>query len=142
MHLQGFLFFVFCLCFFFCRYMFMSCASYYMLGLTSDDIIYDALPLYHSAGGIVGAGQAIACGVPVAIRKKFSASNFWKDCVKYKCTVRARTSTSNKGTIFFKAQFSFRSPSTLAKYADISWQCLPVILRRRGTSCEGCSGTA
>lgn len=65
----------------------MVCATNEMLGLRQDDIIYDPLPLYHSAGGIIGAGQAILRGVPVALRTKFSASNYWRDCQKYGCTV-------------------------------------------------------
>lgn len=58
-----------------------------MLSITSKDIVYNPLPLYHSAGGIVGAGMAVINGSTVVIRRKFSASNYWKDCVKYKCTV-------------------------------------------------------
>lgn len=59
-----------------------------MVNIQDDDCIYDSLPLYHTVGGIVGVGQSILFGTAVAIRKKFSASNFWKDCAKYRCTVR------------------------------------------------------
>lgn len=69
------------------RFFMMTSAVNYMLALRKDDIIYDPLPLYHSAGTIVGAGQAIISGITVAIRRKFSASNYWKDCIKYNCTV-------------------------------------------------------
>ncbi|XP_046386669.1 long-chain fatty acid transport protein 1 [Ischnura elegans] len=69
------------------RFMFMTVSIHLMLGIKDDDVVYDPLPLYHTAGGIIGAGQAIICGNTVALRKKFSASNFWKDCVTYKCTV-------------------------------------------------------
>lgn len=41
-----------------------------------------------SAGNIVGIGQCLLQGMTVVIRKKFSASHFWEDCVKYNCTVR------------------------------------------------------
>lgn len=58
-----------------------------MLNLKSDDRIYDALPLYHTAGGIVGAGQTLVKGITVVLRRKFSASKFWPDCVHYECTV-------------------------------------------------------
>lgn len=61
---------------------------HFMAKIQNDDIIYDSLPLYHTAGGLVGIGQAILRGVSVVIRKKFSASGFWKDCAKYKCTVK------------------------------------------------------
>lgn len=58
-----------------------------MAALTPDDIDYNPLPLYHSAGGILASGQALLFGVTVVIRKKFSASNFWTDCQKYNCTI-------------------------------------------------------
>lgn len=40
-------------------------------------------------GNIMGVGQCLIHGLTVVIRKKFSASRFWDDCVKYRCTVRA-----------------------------------------------------
>ncbi|KAK0076722.1 hypothetical protein PV325_004958 [Microctonus aethiopoides] len=69
------------------RYMLVSCGVYYMLGLRKTDRIYDSLPLYHSAGGIVGAGQALCIGITVVLRRKFSVSKFWTDCIQYECTV-------------------------------------------------------
>lgn len=36
----------------------------------------------------MGIGQCLLQGMTVVIRKKFSASHFWEDCVKYNCTVR------------------------------------------------------
>lgn len=38
-------------------------------------------------GNIVGMGQCLLHGMTVVIRKKFSASRFWDDCIKYNCTV-------------------------------------------------------
>lgn len=55
--------------------------------LNKDDVIYAILPLYHSLGGVIGMGQMILNGCTVALRRKFSVSHFWKECVKYKCTV-------------------------------------------------------
>lgn len=54
--------------------------------LGSQDRLYVALPLYHANGGIIGMGTALVSGVTVVLRKKFSASNFWKECIEYKCT--------------------------------------------------------
>ncbi|KOB68455.1 Uncharacterized protein OBRU01_18294, partial [Operophtera brumata] len=54
--------------------------------LSSSDVIYDPLPLHHTAGGVLGAGQAIVLGCTVALRKKFSASNYWSDAARYGCT--------------------------------------------------------
>uniref|UniRef100_A0A0A1XF85 long-chain-fatty-acid--CoA ligase n=1 Tax=Zeugodacus cucurbitae TaxID=28588 RepID=A0A0A1XF85_ZEUCU len=69
------------------RYLFMASGIHHMLALNTDDVIYNALPLYHTAGGIIGVGNALLHGCTVVLRTKFSASNFWKDCVKYNCTV-------------------------------------------------------
>lgn len=49
--------------------------------------LYGSDNLYLSTGNIVGVGQCIIHGMTVVIRKKFSASRFWDDCVKYNCTV-------------------------------------------------------
>ncbi|XP_023307303.2 long-chain fatty acid transport protein 4-like [Lucilia cuprina] len=68
------------------RYLFMAAGTHHMCGIRKDDIIYNALPLYHTAGGIVGVGNALIHGCTVALRKKFSATNFWKDCIKYNAT--------------------------------------------------------
>ncbi|KAF2900859.1 hypothetical protein ILUMI_05326 [Ignelater luminosus] len=68
------------------RYMFVALALYLSGGLTPNDILYDPLPLYHTAGGMLGAGNALLMGVTLVIRNKFSASNYWKDCAKYKAT--------------------------------------------------------
>jgi len=65
----------------------MGSGVHVMLNILEDDVIYDTLPLYHTAGGMVGIGQAVLFGNTLIIRRKFSASNFWKDCVQYKATV-------------------------------------------------------
>lgn len=52
-----------------------------------NDVIYCSLPLYHSAGGILGVGQCLLSGCTLVLRQKFSASKFWDDCVKSKATV-------------------------------------------------------
>nr|XP_020649086.1 long-chain fatty acid transport protein 4 [Pogona vitticeps] len=69
------------------RYFRMASLVYYGFRLKPDDVVYDCLPLYHSAGTVVGMGQCLLYGMTVVIRRKFSASQFWEDCVKYNCTV-------------------------------------------------------
>ncbi|XP_074149866.1 long-chain fatty acid transport protein 4 isoform X1 [Sminthopsis crassicaudata] len=69
------------------RYYRMAALVYYGFRMRSTDIVYDCLPLYHSAGNIVGVGQCLLHGMTVVIRKKFSASRFWDDCIKYNCTI-------------------------------------------------------
>lgn len=58
-----------------------------MTKLTKEDVMYNSLPLYHSTGAMLCLSHCLITGGPIALRKKFSASNFWKDCNKYKCTV-------------------------------------------------------
>nr|XP_023024410.1 long-chain fatty acid transport protein 1-like [Leptinotarsa decemlineata] len=69
------------------RYIMATTGVNVLPNLNKNDIFYNPLPLYHGNGGIVGVGQSLCFGITVVIRKKFSASNFWTDCKKYKCTV-------------------------------------------------------
>lgn len=126
-----------------------------------DDIIYDCLPLYHSAGmwwlppaldeysvpfclhyrkvsrlflpgNIMGVGQCLIHGLTVVVKKKFSASRFWEDCIKHNCTVRAyclklwhilvfndisNTSTATIKTLFLCSRWC----SILGKFAVTSF---------------------
>ncbi|KAM9375845.1 long-chain fatty acid transport protein 2-like [Pholidichthys leucotaenia] len=56
-------------------------------GVTSDDIFYVNLPLYHSAGFLIGMVGCIQNGATFVLRRKFSASQFWDDCRKHDVTV-------------------------------------------------------
>lgn len=56
-------------------------------GVKSDDIFYINLPLYHSAGFLIGMVGAIERGISIYLKRKFSASQFWDDCRKYNITV-------------------------------------------------------
>lgn len=70
------------------RFVFMA-AGVHFWRMTGKDTIYCPLPLYHTAGGVVSVGQAFLFGCTVCIKPKFSASQFFPDCIKYKATVRA-----------------------------------------------------
>lgn len=54
---------------------------------TEKDRMYCVLPLYHSAGGVCAVGTVLTVGGSVIIRRKFSAREFFSDCVKYKATM-------------------------------------------------------
>jgi citronellyl-CoA synthetase len=57
-----------------------------VLKLTQDDVLYCPLPLYHTHALINGWGTSLQVGCTYAFRKKFSASNFWKDINKFGAT--------------------------------------------------------
>ncbi len=53
-----------------------------------NDVIYTSgLPFYHSSGFILGFGMALVGGATCALRRKFSASQHFDDCVRYGATV-------------------------------------------------------
>ncbi|KAG7265111.1 hypothetical protein CRUP_020068, partial [Coryphaenoides rupestris] len=68
------------------RYYRIAAFGFHSFGLRGDDVVYNCLPLYHSAGSIMGIGQCLLFGLTVVIKRKFSASRFWDDCVRYECT--------------------------------------------------------
>ncbi|XP_054937996.1 long-chain fatty acid transport protein 1 isoform X6 [Physeter macrocephalus] len=70
-----------------CRYYRIAAFVHHSYSMQAADVLYDCLPLYHSAGNIIGVGQCLIYGLTVVLRKKFSASRFWDDCDKYNCTV-------------------------------------------------------
>ncbi|XP_034186929.1 fatty acid transport protein 1 [Osmia lignaria lignaria] len=69
------------------RYMFMSNGIFMMVQFKNSDRIYTPLPLYHTAGGVMSIGAALLHGSTVVIRKKFSASAYFTECIKYNCTI-------------------------------------------------------
>ncbi|MBM4337900.1 MAG: AMP-binding protein, partial [Deltaproteobacteria bacterium] len=50
-----------------------------LAGFEPHDVMYCALPLYHSAGGAMAAGAVLLSGGTLALRRKFSAREFWSD---------------------------------------------------------------
>jgi len=65
-----------------------SSASFGLIALDMQphDIFYCTLPLYHATGLCVCWGSAISGASGFAIRRKFSASQFWNDVRKYHAT--------------------------------------------------------
>jgi fatty-acyl-CoA synthase len=57
------------------------------LNTNEHDRMYNALPLYHSAGGICALGAVLTAGGACIIRRKFSATEFWEDCFSYRATM-------------------------------------------------------
>jgi len=69
------------------RQLFACLAALATLAITAEDRLYLHLPLYHASGNQIGSAGALFAGVTTVVRKKFSVSNFWKDCVKHEITV-------------------------------------------------------
>jgi fatty-acyl-CoA synthase len=69
------------------RVMLASCAFAGVLNTKPTDRMYNCLPLYHTAGGVVATGAVLHHGGSVVIRERFSAREFWDDVVRYECTM-------------------------------------------------------
>jgi fatty-acyl-CoA synthase len=52
----------------------------------AGDKLYCPLPLHHSSALLVGVGAALVAGVPIALRRKFSAREFAADLRRYGAT--------------------------------------------------------
>ena len=69
------------------RVMLASGAFAGVMDTTASDRMYDCLPMYHTAGGLVATGALLRNGGSVVIREKFSAREFWDDVVCFDCTL-------------------------------------------------------
>ena len=56
------------------------------LNMQPEDIIYISLPLFHSNAMHIGWASALCVGSTVALARKFSVTNFWKEVRKHKVT--------------------------------------------------------
>ncbi|XP_074012098.1 long-chain fatty acid transport protein 2 [Numenius arquata] len=65
----------------------LACGLFDAGSVTSEDIVYTALPLYHSSALLVGVHGCIMKGATIVLRARFSASQFWDDCRIYNVTV-------------------------------------------------------
>jgi fatty-acyl-CoA synthase len=55
-------------------------------GFGPDDVVYEVMPMFHSNALMAGWAPAVAGGVTVALRRKFSASGFLPDVRRYGVT--------------------------------------------------------
>lgn len=74
----------------------------------------------------MGVGQCLMHGLTVVVKKKFSASRFWEDCIKYNCTVRTGDCEHLSIVTGFTVSTAILRPShsrwcsTLGRFADTS----------------------
>ena len=52
-----------------------------------EDRLFNCLPLFHSVGGVVAPCSMLAAGASVVLSEKFSAGTFWRDVVRWDCTL-------------------------------------------------------
>ena len=66
-----------------------TCSIYFtdtVVGFEHKDVIYITTPLFHSHAIQVAYASSLRYGSTIALRRKFSASNFWDDAIKFKAT--------------------------------------------------------
>lgn len=54
---------------------------------SQTDRMYDCMPMFHSAGGLVATGSVLTRGGSVFIAERFSTRCFWDDVVDHDCTM-------------------------------------------------------
>ena len=69
------------------RLMLASHAFAGVMDTRQSDRMYDCLPMYHTAGGILATGSVLLNGGSVVIRERFSVREFWDDVVRWECTL-------------------------------------------------------
>jgi fatty-acyl-CoA synthase len=69
------------------RLMLASHAFAGVMDTKATDRMYDCLPMYHTAGGVLATGSVLVNGGSVVLREKFSARELWDDLVKWDCTL-------------------------------------------------------
>jgi solute carrier family 27 fatty acid transporter 1/4 len=70
-----------------CRYMYFGTGVRNLLAVYKPEIIYTCIPLYHLAGGAIGTSLCLIFGSSIVIKRKFSATSFWRDCARYQCVL-------------------------------------------------------
>ncbi|MFN0264054.1 long-chain-acyl-CoA synthetase [Tepidamorphus sp. 3E244] len=58
-----------------------------LTGAEPDDRLFNCLPVHHSVGGVVAIASMMVAGGSTVLAPKFSASGFWRDVVRWECTL-------------------------------------------------------
>jgi fatty-acyl-CoA synthase len=62
-----------------------------VIPLTPEDVVYSPLPFFHTSSLFTGWASALSAGVPIATRRRFSASQTLSDLRRYDATVLTYT---------------------------------------------------
>ncbi|WP_265943417.1 AMP-binding protein [Dechloromonas sp. A34] len=55
-------------------------------GYGPEDCLYNALPLFHGNAKLLSTMPALYAGATMVLAERFSASQFWEDVARYRCT--------------------------------------------------------
>jgi len=58
-----------------------------LMGIVPADRMYNCLPMYHSAGGVVAICAPLVAGGSVVLPERFSVREFWADIARWDCTL-------------------------------------------------------
>ncbi|HUJ67629.1 MAG TPA: AMP-binding protein, partial [Acidimicrobiales bacterium] len=62
-----------------------------VIPLTPEDVVYSPLPFFHTSSLFTGWSSALTAGIPIATRRRFSASQALPDMRRYRATVLTYT---------------------------------------------------
>jgi solute carrier family 27 fatty acid transporter 1/4 len=65
------------------KYISVGMIETHFCGAVTGERLYTCLPLFHSAGGMIGAGAMVTSGLTLVLARRFSASRFFEHCTKY-----------------------------------------------------------
>ena len=103
-------------------------------GLTSDDVLYTCLPLFHT-NALNACIQALSHGAEFVVGQRFSASRFWDRVLAADATVTyllgAMVSILSKTDRVARREAAPRARGARAGDADRAARALPRALRRR-----------
>jgi len=112
------------------RYILAAGGCHSVIGCRRDDIIYSPLPQYHSVAGMIALAGTMHHGITMVMARKFSASRYWPDCVKYNVTVSLALVERALGLVFLDGvwlMFNYLGNS-LGSQAIAPWPSLKLSL--------------
>lgn len=97
------------------RYIYIGMILHYLFNIDRKDTLYLSLPLYHNNAGTIGTCQGVIFGTSIVLKEKFSASQFWDDCIKYNCTVSLKS-----------INFAYNQTNLSFLGCNVHWRIVPI----------------